>query len=166
MYDYHLSRHGIKVRATAPYDYGQLIPIEQAYFANLEYIKMLETFCISSGVKLIWSTWTTNLTMEMEQFLVDNFEFYLPDSTRNDWRPDFEYSVDAKNQGELLKIYGMKNTHKNQCHIEYSHLETFNYAYDHHRLGGNPSGVDVCWPHPGMHRHLHWAKMYLDKITN
>lgn len=164
MYDYHLSRQRMKVKASAPYDYSELIPIEQAYFLNLEYIKMLETFCVSAGIKLIWSTWTTNLTMEMEQFLLDNFENYLPDITRNQWRPDFEYAVDAKNEAELLKIFRIKKEYN--CHQEYSHLETFDYGYDYHRLPGNPSGEMACWPHPGLHRHLHWAEMYEKKLTS
>ena len=125
---------------------------------------MLETFCVSAGIKLIWSTWTTNLTMEMEQFLLDNFENYLPDITRNQWRPDFEYAVDAKNESELLKIFRIKKEFN--CHQEYSHFETFDYGYDYHRLPGNPSGEMACWPHPGLHRHLHWAEMYEKKLTN
>ena len=164
MYDYHLNREKFKVKAKAPYDYSEIIPLEQAYFANLEYIKLLETFCLMSGVKLFWSTWTTNLTIEMEQFLVDNFECYIPDITRTQWSPKYEYMVDAKNEKELKSIYKMKNYEDFKCHDEFEHLETFDYAYDYHKIGNNLSGPTHCWPHPGFHRHIHWAEMYLNQI--
>jgi hypothetical protein len=164
LYDYHLSPQKMKVKAVAPYDYSELVPIEQAYFSNLEYIKLLETFCKSLGIKLLWSTWTTNLTMEMEQFLVENFDSYIPDSTRTEWKPNHEYFVDAKNRDELVDIFRMKNYEKKMCHIEFSNLEDFDFAYDYHKNPGNPSGSSVCWPHSGMHRHMHWAEMYHSRL--
>lgn len=166
LYDYHLSPHKMKVRASAPYDYSELVPIEQAYFSNLEYIRMLEVFCEYSGIKLLWSTWTTNLTLQMEQFLTESFNNYMPDVTRAMWRPNQEYFVDAKNKDELIEIFRMKDYTKQKCHSQFSDLEDFDFAYDYHKNPGNPSGTAVCWPHPGLHRHLHWAEMYYQKILS
>lgn len=166
LYDYHLSPQKMKMKAHAPYDYSELVPIEQAYFSNLEYIKLLETFCSSTGIQLIWSTWTTNLTMEMEQFLVETFDYYFPDTTRLDWKPNSEYFVDAKDRSELVDIFRIKNYEKIRCHSDLSNLEDFDFAYDYHKNPGNPSGTSVCWPHVGLHRHLHWAEMYYQKILS
>lgn len=166
MGDWFLNPKKFKFKAVAPYRYDEVVPIEQAYFSNLDYIKILETFCISHGIKFVWSTWSTNLTREMEQFICDNFPSYINDTTRDEWKPDFEYFVDAKDRKELIDKFSMKNWDNIRCHEQYSLDEIFDFGLDIYKNDGSPHGEALCWPHPGMHRHLHWAEMYYSKLFN
>jgi hypothetical protein len=43
---------------------------------------MLETFCNSQGIKLIWSTWSNALTDSDETFLHNNFKNYFQDKNQ------------------------------------------------------------------------------------
>lgn len=164
MQDYYLSHKKVSFSASAPYEYGKIIPMEQAYFTNLDHIKMLEAFCWATGIKLYWSTWSTNLSVELEYFLKEHFSNYHPDPTRAEFPPEFEYSIQVANTEQLPKYYKMKNWDRQQCHIEESSSEIFDYAYDYHNNPGCPWGGAI-WPHPGLHRHLHWAEFYYDLIT-
>ena len=149
--------------SSPPHNYIKILPIEWINFLNLEYIKFLETFCRESKIKLIWSTWSTNLSKKDEKFL-HTFKNYYPDPTREDFPKDLEYVVHANDKKGLDKFY---KSYKSNCHRqqELQNLEIFNYAYDceHNMIDGEYPYARH--PHPGIHRHIHWSEFYFDLIT-
>jgi hypothetical protein len=43
--------------------------------------------------------------------------------------------------------------------------EIFDYGYDYHKIAGG-WGPGAHWPHPGVHRHLHWADFYKNELIS
>lgn len=166
VYDYRVHIKKKVTKATAPWDYETILPYEWAYFQNLEYIKMLEVLCESAGIKLIWSTWSNALSEEKENFLKNNFRHYTQDPVRKEFPDSFEFMVGAKNLQDLAKFYEMYNWNSVMCHKKYKeeYSEIFDYAYDYHQIPG-PWGDTAIWPHPGLHKHLHWSDFYYYELN-
>jgi hypothetical protein len=145
-----------------PHDYIKVLPIEWINFLNLEYIKFLETFCKENNIKLIWSTWSTNLSKDDEKFL-KTFKNYYPDPTRKEFPADLEYVVHSNDKKGLDKFY---KSYKSGCHKEeeIKHKEIFNYAYDCEQNMIDGDFPYARHPHPGIHRHIHWSEFYFDKV--
>lgn len=164
MKDYWLGNKPRKVKDQAPWDYGATIPYEWVYYNNLNHIKMLEVFCKSNGIKLIWSTWTNALSKEHEAFLVDNFDYYVSDTVKKEFPPHFEFYVNPKEVEGLLPFYKMNNWETIRCHLEESveNSDIFDYGYDYHKIGKAVDRDVTRTPHPGVHKHIHWAEFYFD----
>jgi hypothetical protein len=168
MKDYWLGNKNRKTKDQAPWDYGATIPYEWVYYNNLNHIQMLEAFCKTNDIKLIWSTWTNSLSKEQELFLLENFEGYVSDTVKKEFPPHFEFYVNPKEVSGLLQFYKINNADSIKCHIEESleHSDIFDYAYDYHKIG-KASDKDVTrTPHPGVHKHLHWSDFYSDIINS
>ena len=165
MRDYFLNNEQRISKAEIPFEYGKIIPYEWVYYHNLDHIKMLEAFCMTNNIKLIWSTWSTNISPDQEQFLVDNFKFYVKDPTRKAFPQSFEYSVNPNTIEELLPYYEIIKKDGTNCHQEEkkNYPEIFDYAYDYHKIAGT-WGPGAHWPHPGYHRQLHWAEFYYNEM--
>jgi hypothetical protein len=164
-------RAGVKKRKTkdsAPWDYAATIPYEWAYYSNLNALQMLESFCDSNNIKLIWSTWSNALSEDQEDFLMDNFQHYVKDPVRKEFAPHFEFWVDSKTIDALDVFYKMKNWDKVQCHTKefMMHKEIFNYAYDYHKIGEAPDKEKIITrtPHPGLHKHIHYVNFYYNEM--
>lgn len=154
-------------KAYAPFEYSKILPVEWIYYLNLEYIKMLEVFCKTNNINLIWSTWSTNFSEEMEEYIKDTFESYTPDTTRLEFPSDFEYGYYAKTKEDLPKFFKMKNWDSIECHKDLydQYKDIFDYAYDYHQIPVNyAKGLVQIHAHPGIHRHAHWSEMYYNKI--
>lgn len=168
MKDYCLGNKSRKTKDSAPWDYGATIPYEWVYYNNLNHLQILEAFCQASGIKLIWSTWTNALSEEQEQYLLDNFNNYCQDPVRKEFPPHFEFYVDPKEVSGLLPFYKMKNWDKVKCHQEYQeqYPDIFDYGYDYHKIGEVPDRKITRTPHPGLHKQLHWAEFYYQKLMD
>jgi hypothetical protein len=168
MKDYWLGNKKRKTKDQAPWDYGATIPYEWVYYDNLNHIQMLEVFCKTNGINLIWSTWTNSLSKEQEAFLVDNFDSYVNDTVKKEFPPHFEFYVNPKEVEGLLKFYKMTNWDSIGCHskeaVEYSDI--FDYGYDYHKIGKALDRDVTRTPHPGVHKHIHWAEFYSDIINS
>ncbi len=167
MRDWYANHKQKKTKVFAPWDYEEILPYEWVYYNNLDHIKMLEAFCKFSGIKLIWSTWSTALSEDQELFLQNNFENYVQDPTRIDFPKDFEYSVNPKSVSDLERYYKMYKWDDTPCHIDYKdrYPEIFDHGYDYHKIAGS-WGPGAHWPHPGLHRHLHWAEFYEKELKS
>ena len=167
MKDYWLGNKPRKTKDQAPWDYGATIPYEWVYYNNLNHIQMLEAFCKVNEIKLIWSTWTNSLSKEQENFLSDNFYGYVNDTVKKQFPPHFEFHVDPKEIGGLTPFYKMNNWDSIKCHLEEStlHVDIFDYAYDYHKIGKSSDKKITRTPHPGVHKHIHWAEFYSDIIN-
>lgn len=168
MKDYCLGNKSRKTKDFAPWDYGATIPYEWVYYNNLNHLQMLEAFCTASGIKLIWSTWTNALSEEQEQYLLDNFNNYYQDPVRKEFPPHFEFYIDPKEVSGLLPFYKMKNWDNVKCHQEYQeqYPDVFDYGYDYHKIGEVPDRKITRTPHPGLHKQLHWAEFYHQKLID
>ena len=157
----------IATKATAPFNFGEILPLEWLYFLNLDYIKMLEIFCEKNDIKLIWSTWSTNLSDEMEEFLSKNFNSYYPDPTRKEFPSAFETRFKCESLDNLYTFYRMNNYDNVLCHskLKENSAEIFDYAYDYHQIKvPYVDGLVPMHPHPGVHRHAHWSEFYFDQL--
>lgn len=161
--------HTVETKGYAPFEWNKILPVEWIYFQNLDYIKMLELFCKFNGIKLIWSTWSTNFSEEMENFLQEKFLYYVPDKTRIDFPDGFEYPIAANTLTELIPYFRMKDWDSVKCHYQdyLNHRIIFDHAYDYERVPVSyiPKSDGLPFhPHPGFHRHLHWADFYFEEI--
>ena len=163
--DWYINYSPKVTKATAPWNYQEILPYEWVYYQNLDHIKMLETFCDASGVKLIWSCWSNALTKEMEEFLICNFRHYVQDPVRKEFPDSFEFNVEAKTIEDLPKFYKMNNWDNIRCHEEESILykEIFDFGYDKNKIAGK-WGQGSHWPHPGVHKQIHWAEFYYNEL--
>lgn len=157
-----------KTKVSAPWNYEEILPHEWVYYQNLDHIKMLEAFCESNGITLIWTTWSNRITEEEEQFLKNNFRHYVSDTTKKEFPEDFEFGCNPKDISGLPIHFEMKNWQG--CHKEYKdqHSEIFDYAYDYHKIPynyGRLKGPGAHWPHPGLHKHLHISEFWEKQIS-
>lgn len=165
MRDYFLNNEPRISKALVPFEYGQIIPYEWVYYQNFDHIKMLEAFCKVNNILLIWSSWSTNMPDNMEDFINATFDNYVSDPTRGEFPDNFEYSVDVKSPVELPNMFKMYNWDSMQCHLtEFDEEpEAFHHGYDFHKIAGE-WGPGAYWPHPGRHRHIHWADFYYEEL--
>jgi hypothetical protein len=168
MQEWYINHKPKKTKASAPWDYEEILPYEWVYYQNLDHIKMLEAFCESNDIKLFWSCWSNGITAEQEQFLKDNFRHYVPDTTKIEFPTDFEFGCNPKDVSELTGRFQMINWQG--CHKEYKYKypEIFDYGYDYHKFPydyGRIKGPGAHWPHPGLHKHLHISEFWEKQIS-
>lgn len=164
-------RDQVLSKDSAPFSWSKILPVEWIYYSNLDHIKMLEVFCKVNNIKLIWSTWSTNMTTDMEKFIKDNFKFYIDDTTKQDFNDSFEFNLSTRqdNVDDIKKLYKMQNWDNILCHEKekIENEEIFDCAYDYHQNKVHWSKtLTPLQPHPGIHRHFHWAEMYYNKIKD
>lgn len=149
----------------APWNYEAILPFEWVYYNNLDHIKMLESFCDATGIKLIWSTWSNSLTLEQETFIKNNFRHYVEFPMRKDFPPDFEFLVSVDDPNKLEPYYKMHKWDEIQCHLDLynENKDIFHHAYDYHKIAGS-WGPGAHWPHPGSHQQRHIAEFYYNKM--
>lgn len=137
-----------------------ILPIEWAYFRAQEYIKMLEIYCKSKNIKLIWSTWS-KVNVEHD-WLSHKFECYRKDKTVDEFPDQDIDKVWTDDIIERIKYFEYEDM---SCHREYleQHSDYFYYAYD--RLQRTQGDMKMFQPHPGMHRNIHWADFFYKELT-
>lgn len=165
MRDWYINYSPKVTKAHAPWNYQEILPYEWVYYQNLDHIKMLEVFCKSNNINLIWSCWSNALNKDQEAFLLENFENYVQDPVRKQFPDSFEFNVYAQKISELRPYYKMIDWNNIKCHLkEYGeHEEIFDYGYDKNKIAGK-WGSGSYWPHPGVHKQTHWAEFYYDEI--
>jgi len=161
-----------------PYNWEKTILLEEYYYKNLDYIRMLEVFCEYTGIKLIWSTWSNVIKNDYESYLNKNFKYYRSDYTRDLFPSFFEFGSQDLNEynplnptvESLTNVYRMKNWNIEKCHIDIfnENFEIFDFAYDIYQNKTSYIKGDIvpCHPHPGTHRQIHWAEFYFNEMVN
>jgi hypothetical protein len=165
MRDWYANHKDKKTKAWAPWDYEEILPYEWVYYQNLDHIKILEAFCESNNIKLIWSSWSNNLSEDKESFIIKNFRHYTKDTVKKEFPSDFEFYVNPDKKEDMLQHYEMYNWENIRCHEEYrsQYPEIFDHGYDYHKISGE-WGPGAHWAHPGLHKHLHWAEFYFNQL--
>jgi len=158
-------------------------PRETAFDISIQYIKMLEAYCNSNNILLIWSTWFP----EQEQWLSLNlhktkFKNYIPvdmrywHAKRIDDRKEFmcenliNFYNDKNYYDKLLKKENLilfseyqetfcdpeiKCNSKNLCHLEFSENKNFYSASD---------STEKYRGHISYHAHIHVAEKFLKEM--
>jgi hypothetical protein len=168
MHEWYINHKAKKTKATAPWDYEEILPYEWVYYQNLDHIKMLEAFCESNNIKLYWSCWSNGMSEDQEQFLKDNFRHYVTDTTKKEFPANFELGVVVNDVSELTPHFAMIGW--DGCHKEYKdkYPEIFDYGYDYHKFAydyGRLKGPGAHWPHPGVHKQTHIAEFWEKQIN-
>jgi hypothetical protein len=119
-----------------PYLYEDVIPVELPLFFSMQAIHILEQYCISNNIKLLWSTWHPDLHQVM---------LTVKDNPFNSFYPNEAFLV-------MNKI-------TDDCHQEYKELlgKYFNHGLD--------TEEDLSQAHPGVHRNVHIAEAFYKKYS-
>lgn len=154
------------MKSYAPHDWPKMLPIEWIHYNNYQHIRQLELFCKYSGIELIWTSWYDYEDRQdsVDQFLLNNFDNYIKDSTKKEFSTKFQQTVPHSDKNNINKYY---ECYDDSCHKEQQsqNWEIFNFAYDHQIIPVDYiDGSPPLHPHPGMHRHLHWAGLFFNSI--
>lgn len=125
--------------AKSPYDLSKIIPKEVAVFYTQYHIQMLEQYCESNDIKLIWSVWEDY--ENIYQFLIKNKPEALKNYCNINWERFFHIGSYKK------KI------------LECSEHEEDHDLFD---LAGDRENGDFC--HLGWHSHIHIAEDFYAQI--
>jgi hypothetical protein len=126
-----------------PYSYEDVLPLELPIFFAMQSIHMLEQYCKSSNIKLIWSFWhdpTFQVLINSKQNIFNNF---------------------VVNEDLIINhhpINGPEIFTKN-CHEEYRN--EFEKYFD----GGLDVEDGINFSHPGVHKHIHIAEAFYKEIN-
>lgn len=125
----------VKEYMKRPYDYSDFITKEFPLFFSIKAIHMLEQYCNSSNIELIWSSWDYSINDVFSK--IENLPF------KNFYSDSF---------------FGYDNP-GNQCHKEYKDkfLDYFDRGQD------IENGEE--YSHPGVHWHVHVAEKFYNKIN-
>jgi hypothetical protein len=172
---------GSKKYFKKPFIAEEIMPLEMAFDLSIQYIKMLELYCNSNNIKLIWSTWVP----EQEDWLdkninktkfknyisvgmkywhnkkVDGYneklckkliEYYHSDDFNN-LRMDNIIMIATYNMGPC-DISDQCESYVD-CHSDYKNEKYFSRSWD----SGETHG------HPAAHRHIHIYEAFLKGIN-
>lgn len=126
-----------------PYTYGDILPLELPIFFSMQSIHMLEQYCKSNDIKLIWSSWhypTVEVLNKAGEKIFDNF---------------------FSNDGLVINHSYLDGNEKfnDNCHEEYR--DKFKKYFD---MGCDiEDGVNFA--HPGVHKHIHIAEAFYEEIN-
>jgi hypothetical protein len=138
--------------SSMPHDARDIFTEELSYFISMQYILMLEQYCDTAGIKLVWSTWSDEdeaLILKLKEMSEQSYKNFT--SLHNyKWLRNYE----SQQEEFYDKNYNNLYPHRTHCHEKYSNLEDFNIA------------IDVIYnfhtAHSGVHRHIHWAETLAD----
>lgn len=118
-----------------PYDYLDILPMEFSLFLNTSLIQILEQYCNSNSIQLLWSSWYSEFYDVVDQ---------IKDCPFNNFLSNKDFITDQIGN--------------NQCHKKYKDLpdEYFNKGLD---------GKDFFNSHPGIHKNIHIAEAFYAEIN-
>lgn len=120
----------------APYDYEDFMPMEVPLFFSMMSIHMLEQYCSSNKIKLIWSSWnvqTLDVFNKLEEIPFTNF-------------------INSK---EFITDSGIERI----CHMGYDEIE------DRYFDSGQDIENGREYAHCGVHKHLHIAEEFYKELN-
>jgi hypothetical protein len=140
-----------------PHIAEDVIPAEVPLYFSFQYITMLEQYCNSNGIKLVWSSWDFVLNEIVEKYQQHGlFKNYVSiDNNRWFSQPakDILYQ-NSSNKGSSHDQFAPQET----CHEEYREL------YDGYFDKGSDIELGAGSRHMGAHRHMHIAEAFLSAL--
>jgi hypothetical protein len=142
----------------APLIAEETFPPETAFDLSLQFIKMLELYCNSNGIKLLWSTWDKHQENWLESNIAKTeFKNFISIKTW-EWhvreQDNFyeRYCQEKHSSIEVCNYY-------EKCHEEYEILYGDNFYRASDRREGNPEA------HWGVHVHAHVADTFIKHLN-
>lgn len=138
-----------------------ILPVEWARENAYHYIKILESVCSILKIKLIWTTWSlSNLSFsdrlqQFNNYVVDTSIKDFP--TYNQWN---SWTEDEDKRKELFVYSNMK------CHSDHPHKDSDYFYYAGDSAKRIIDGKEGFCPHLGIHRNIHWAEFFYDRIKD
>lgn len=133
------SKHNMEERpkySKKPHHYEDILPQEFALFISTQYIHMLEQYCNSNNIELVWLSWFDDFNKTLNA---------IEDKIFNNVYFDQEVVINLEDFEE-------------ECHKEY--LEEFEKYF----ISGLDIEDDEDYRHPGVHKHIHIAESFYNKI--
>lgn len=131
-----------------PHRAHDVITEELRHYYAIQSIWMLEQYCQAAGIKFAWTTWVPEY-LDLIDYLkgIDNsyFKSFVDIKQRN-WKYNEKTNEDEYYDPERI-----------MCHQDYSELPDFHLGMDRN----NPNGSQA---HHGVHRHMHWAEEFFNKL--
>jgi hypothetical protein len=121
-----------------PYLYSDVLPLEFPLMISLQFIYMLEQYCNSNNIKLIWSSWDN---------YIQNFLIFTKNNYLNNFIKDSQFHEIIQNN----QINGLTSNLSNCCE---NYKENF---FEYFYAGRD---VELGFPHPGVHQHIHIAQIF------
>jgi hypothetical protein len=157
IYDHYRYELGLKY-FKSPLIAEEIFPPETSFDLPIQYIKMLEMYCNTNNIKLVWSTWVK----DQEDWLEENVE-----------KTQFKNFISAKtwqwharqedNFYERFCMYSHPDNTEcylyNNCHVEHVDDYQDNFYMPTDRKNNNKTA------HWGAHRHIHLAEEFWEKLN-
>jgi hypothetical protein len=118
-----------------PYIYDDIMPMEFPLFLSMKSIHMLEQYCYSNNIKLVWSSWHADLLNVLNRLNDNNFSNFL-------YNEEF-----------------LTTNNYTDCHKEYKQM--FSEYFD----SGMDIEIGTEYAHPGVHWHSHVADAFYKEIN-
>ena len=129
-----------------PYTYREILPLEVPLFFSMQAIHLLEQYCRSNNIKLIWSSWNVDTVNALTNHKENIFS-------------DVVFNKDLIIGHHLNNINQLEKEFDEDCHKEYE-----KYFKEWFHLGGDvEDGVGNA--HPGVHKHIHIAEAFYQEIN-
>lgn len=140
-----------------PHNPEKILPIHSAIFYSFMFVQMLEQYCNSNKITLIWNMWDDELFFD---YVKDN----LPEILKNYLYIDFKnFAFDEEEGIEYIRNKEIENAYiLPECHQDLADHPLFYRASDY-----NPGLINGHW---GIHLNQHIAEdfynKYIDTISN
>jgi hypothetical protein len=130
-----------------PYTYREILPLEVPLFFSMQAIHLLEQYCRSNNIKLIWSSWHVDTVNALTNDKENIFS-------------DVVFNKDLVIDYHLNNINKLENKEFDEdCHKEYE-----NYFKHCFHIGGDvEDGLSNA--HPGVHKHIHIAEGFYQEMN-
>jgi hypothetical protein len=143
-FDENLEKNTSKIKYfKTPYAYEEILPSELSIFFSMQSIHMLEQYCKSNNIKLIWTSWHYETSELLDNVKPNIFDNFILNKDLIIFHNEHDFS---------------KNFDKN-CHEEYK--DKFAKYFDR----GCDIEDGINYSHPGVHKHIHIAEAFYKEIT-
>lgn len=134
-------KDGFKTISKAPYDYVEVLPIEDYMLDTFSSINIFNSYCKEAGIKFIWTGWEGAYSSNRVKDVINEYTSgFFYDKYMN----DFNF---------------VRQDHK--CHLEYSDHPLFNYAADIEK-----DSEGFYHAHKGIHWNIHMAERCYSEYLN
>jgi hypothetical protein len=150
-----------------PHDIKDVITQENGYYQAMTAILAFEQYCQVAGIEFLWGTWCNsanpiiNKVKKIDETCLQGFkdiESYRFKHKNNYEGPELYYNIIVKEDGSTITGEEIK------CHQEYEYLDDFYSGLDRYRA--NPVSPQHVDGHAGVHKHIHWADIFLNLIKD
>lgn len=154
-----------------PFPIEDTIPPEEAIYRNFKHLMMLEEYCNATGIALLWTSWSDDVNMFIEDyqdrnyfnnsFICEDLFFWASDGN-SEWllEEDFKLNHGLNPECPSLNLSDECICY-DKCHEELKEMagDAFHFGRDRFTRGINNS-------HLGVHKHAHIADSFYKEIMS